>query len=300
VPTDCEKALSKLLAECRSLASQARIAARRAAHPADLLDGLRKARAHVELAIDTLDPAGADGPGGSSLSGRVAGLAGRLARGGARGNGRLADSIASLRRSRRESGRDGFSGSSTCISLPDLLGFLHVQGKSGTLRVRLERESLTIAFRKGDLVLASSDNSPVGCRLGEILVEQGALAREELQSFLVYHCSKSGKLGRALEVRDLVTEEDLRAALDRQMHALFSRLFQARDADFSFREDEIPPETGDPGLNVIQLLLEGARVHDENQREQGTQDPVVDRDALPPLPRRSLRRIRRSRPPAKE
>jgi len=56
--------------------------------------------------------------------------------------------------------RDGFQGYTWAIPLPDLMGFLQMQQKSGVLRVNIGSEVVSLVFDAGDLVHASSDGSP--------------------------------------------------------------------------------------------------------------------------------------------
>ena len=158
----------------------------------------------------------------------------------------------------------GLAGSSDTIPLPDLLGFLRQQGKTGLLRVFLADENLLLEFERGELVSASSDNAPPGHRLGEILVAQGWVDRGRLESILEGPGCGSDKLGAALVTGELVTEEHLRGALELQVQEIFHRMFSAPRSHFRFREAEIGQFAGRLRLNVIQLLLESARFDDES------------------------------------
>jgi hypothetical protein len=160
--------------------------------------------------------------------------------------------------------RDGLHGYSWSISLPDLMGFLHVQQKSGVLRVNIGSEVVALVFEEGDLIHASSDNSPPGARLGEILVELGAIDVPRLERFLLSYSRGSGRLGTALEESGLITEQQLRAALDRQILRIFQRLFGAENAYYTFREGHSEDGAGER-RNVFQLLLEACRAHDESR-----------------------------------
>ena len=161
-----------------------------------------------------------------------------------------------------QSDRDGFHGYSWAISLPDLLGFLQMQQTAGVLQVNIGSEVISLIFDGGDLIHACSDNSPPGCRLGEILVAQGVLSIEDLERFLLR--SGGGRMGDALERAGLATKEELRAALDHQVEQIFHRLFAAQGAYFRFRAGHTE-DTVRMRLNIFQLLLETCRVRDEAQ-----------------------------------
>lgn len=172
------------------------------------------------------------------------------------------------------------SGHSRTVAIPDLLSFLKMQRKTGMLRVVLPAEVITIQFDGGDLASAVSSNSPPGCLLGEILVEQGAIHHKQLEAFLAHYSASDGRLGSALEVVELVTESQLRGALTTQIQRLFHRLLAAGEALFEFRDgqtEETHPETR---LDVIRLLLESARWADE----AGVRSPGGSHGASDPPP----------------
>jgi len=156
----------------------------------------------------------------------------------------------------------GLSGSIVAISLSDVIGLLSMREKTGVLRVKGSGESIELFLEDGVLVHACSDHSPPGCRLGEILVAQRSLTAERLQEFLVAH--RGRRIGAALEEEALVTRDQLRQALETQVHRLFDRLIAVEDGSFSFHEG-LPPELDRRiALNLTYLLLESARAHDES------------------------------------
>ena len=164
-----------------------------------------------------------------------------------------------------EVGLGYISGNSAAISIPDLLGFIEVLAKTGVLQVALPDETISIEAEDGLLLHAFSDNSPSDARLGEILVEQGAIGREGLEDYLNADAAYLGRLGELLERGALITEEQLRSALDAQIQALFHRLFAAEHATFTFTDSQPDRSREGMQLNITRLLLESARVHDESQ-----------------------------------
>jgi len=163
--------------------------------------------------------------------------------------------------------RDGFHGYAWAIPLPELMGFLQMQQKSGVLRVNTGAEVVSLVFDAGDLIHASSDNSPPGMRLGELLVAQSAIDMARLEQFLLRYGTSPGRLGDALEAGGLITKEALRRALDSQVESIFLRLFRASNAYYTFREGH-SEEGPTVRRNVCQLLLETCRVRDETHSER--------------------------------
>jgi len=161
--------------------------------------------------------------------------------------------------------RGRLSGNSNGVSIPDLLAFLEVQGKSGELRVILRDEVVTLEFENGFLIHAFSDNSPPEQRLGEILIAQGAIDRASLDEYLNADSPYLGLIGELLHRGEMVTREQLHAAIDAQIQQLFHRLFQADNATFEFVDGTPNTSREVVQLNITRLLLESARIQDESR-----------------------------------
>lgn len=231
---------------------------------------VRRASACVELALEALD---GDAPR-KSTSSEAAWLEQRV-------NGlleRLAQRVETAPEPLLEAHAEGFVGSSTVIPLPELLSFLRAQEKTGLLRVKLDAEVIHLHLRDGDLAHAFSDSAQPGRRLGDILVEQGAVDAWLLEKVL----AESGREGSArARVAQLATEEQLRAARSLQVQRLFHRLFEARDALFSFQEGDQIAATEGARMDLLRLLLESARFQDERSSDQRVPPPAWSPDAIP-------------------
>lgn len=255
----------------------------------ELLDErLRRALAHVDLALEALEfrPSSADAAADRRLLQRFMRMVDRLA-----GGGTKEGSTAEARPQPPASSRSGWralqnpgagilSASTATISIPDFLGFLQVQGKTGLLQVTLPNERITLLIANGVLVDARSDNSPAGSRLGEILVEQRAIDQKTLENFFVYHTRSQGRLGRALGLKELITEQQLRDALSEQVVRMVRRMLEAANAPYTFQEGGIDSSESDLRLGVIELLLESMRRTDE-ARSAALEAPTP---ALPSAP----------------
>ncbi|MCB9914827.1 MAG: DUF4388 domain-containing protein [Planctomycetes bacterium] len=158
-------------------------------------------------------------------------------------------------------------GSGSLIGIPDVIGFLAGLSASGTLRVTTLDESFTMLLQDGLLTHAISDNTPDGQRLGDVLVEQGAISEKRLKSFLLRNRNSPRKLGEALMLEEQVTERELRAALEEQVRRLFVRLFESDGASFEFLEGLPPGEPNDLRMSLPGLLLESATAFDEAHRQ---------------------------------
>ncbi len=163
-------------------------------------------------------------------------------------------------------GREGLHGHTWAISIPDLLSFLQVQGKTGVLHVNIGTEVISLVISEGDLVNAYSDNSPPGLRLGEILVEQGKIDSAKLQAFLVDFSYGRERLGDALEAEGLISHDELEQALEFQVRLIFARLLCSEKAYFRFHVGAVE-HCRPQRYNIMQLLLDACRIHDEAKGE---------------------------------
>lgn len=152
-----------------------------------------------------------------------------------------------------------------CDSLPvsDLLAMLQGQTKTGILKINHEQENVILHLYDGQLVHAYSESSPPQERLGEILVRRGALTRARLESVLFCHTASPLRFGEILTSGDVVTFEELEGALVEQVQGLFNRVFEMRGASFHFEPGLPDVEENRARLNLMQLLLESARLVDE-------------------------------------
>ena len=250
-----DHALEILIAACDSLARRFEDFASSPDRGQPWPEPIRRASALIEDALRSIQrhelgvPSALPSPAGTTVS--------RLAN-------RLLGGDPAERRVAPEELSEGLRGYSWAISIPDILGFLKIQSKTGLLTVTLGMEIVTIELEQGELVHAISDNAPLEARLGEILVRQGALSRGHFESFLVHSAPATTKrLGELLEAKGLVTREQLRRALETQVQSLFHRLFEAQNACFTFVEGKPAESDGRIRMDVTSLLLESARHKDE-------------------------------------
>lgn len=153
--------------------------------------------------------------------------------------------------------RPDLRGSTWSLRVPELLSFFESLNKSGTLSVATFDETFSVVLEEGKVVHAWSDASPIGERLGDFLVRHGFTSVPELREFIAAH-DGNGCLGEALIKHEFVTREQLSEALQSQIQALFSRMFAAEDATFTFFDGETDSPSIGVRMNVTRLLLESA------------------------------------------
>jgi hypothetical protein len=154
-------------------------------------------------------------------------------------------------------------GDSRALQVADLLGLLSSLEKSGLLWVTTARERFLLQIDGGRITYAQSDRPPRGTRLGEMLVRAGALHPDELAVVLASARDAGQTLGAWLLAANRVAPAQLHLALASQVQQIFHRVFAAPDATYQFEAGKRLAATEDVRLNVVQLLLESARMHDE-------------------------------------
>jgi HD-like signal output (HDOD) protein len=153
-------------------------------------------------------------------------------------------------------------GHSEMISLPDFVSILANLGRDGVLEVSTKAETFTVELQRGAVVYVTG-NSPHGMRLGDLLLNDGAVSADELDTALSDRLENE-VLGDALLRLELIDLETLENALSTQMYHLFSRMHQM-GTGFDFRFDvgrRVMPDSH-ARLGASKLLLEGARLMDE-------------------------------------
>lgn len=166
-----------------------------------------------------------------------------------------------------QAGPADFSGHTDAVSVPELIGFFQLQAKSGVLRIEASHEAFSLTYIDGDLCRVTSSNSPVGERLGELLVQLGHLTDERLQELMA--ADEPGmKIGELLRRDGGLPAEAISAALELQIQGIFARLCDVSGARFTFHAGAGSDTATKRRYNVTHLLLETARRKDEDLHEQ--------------------------------
>ena len=147
------------------------------------------------------------------------------------------------------------------VTTPDLITFLSSSRQTGVLVVATPVESFVLEFEAGDIVHAHSDGAPAGQRLGDVLVAQGAVTREQLDAALASDAPI--RIGLRLWEAGQVTHGQLMAALAQQIRLQFARLFDLPPLQFTFWSGPPVRAQRKMRLPVTGLLLDSARVADE-------------------------------------
>ena len=155
-------------------------------------------------------------------------------------------------------------GSLNEVNLADICQLLALGAKTGCLWITDRSNFGYIYFSDGRVSYSSVLNRPD--RLGEILVQNGVIDRDQLSKAMEGQAKRPGaKLGRILVSQGAMDEDDLRRFITLQVSEAVYHLFTWTQGSFHFDPDQ-EPEDADATLiaiNAENLLLEGARRVDE-------------------------------------
>lgn len=157
------------------------------------------------------------------------------------------------------------TGSLELFALPDLLEFLRVGQRTGTLVCTSRAGRGTIHLRKGRILAAAS---PDVSSFGELLVERGAITREHLPELqrLQSQAPNATPLTTLLLAQELVARQPLQEALMLHVVRVLRRLMSWDSGDFSFDPQEPSALEHGVDLDPQGVLLNIFKDMDEAQR----------------------------------
>lgn len=161
---------------------------------------------------------------------------------------------------------DTIAGDLSVIDLPTLLQTLAQQGRTGMLTIGAGAKVL--AIDGGDLEIVQRGASGPGARplLGQILLMHGLVRRESLVPALERQkgARPRRRLGDILLERGAILRPDLQHGLDLQVEAELCALLARKTGRFEFRPALVP--AGGRRRSIPALVMEAARRQDELQR----------------------------------
>lgn len=156
-----------------------------------------------------------------------------------------------------------FKGTLDTLGTIEVLQVIHMTRKTGCLGVtHPSGEAKHLYFEDGDITAATS-TAPKD-RLGALLVKLGMLSAEQLEVARRDEQRTGIKQGASLLEQGLLTEEQIDAALTRQISEIFYGLMMWREGTFEFIDDERPPaDVFTVRQSVNNLIMQGTRQLDE-------------------------------------
>jgi hypothetical protein len=167
------------------------------------------------------------------------------------------------------------SGSLEDVAVADVLQFIYLGKRTGTLELEEGGERARFAFHEGTLVGAQAPGAP---RLGDLLVVAGHLSAEELARVVELQSAEGGRrtLGQILVDAGRIAPALLETIVRQKLQGTVDSVMGWVRGSFDFALDEIrplddiaiPPPTFDPDESIPAnvVLLEAARIFDAHGR----------------------------------
>jgi len=169
------------------------------------------------------------------------------------------------------------------MTAADLLQWVSLGQKSGTLVVARESVEKKIFFRNGR-VISSASNDPREY-LGQFLMSHGYLTEPELTKAMEVQRQSGILLGKILVMIDVIVEEDLQRLMRRKAEEEIYDVFLWGEGSFDFRENEVPLNEMIPlQVDVTGIIMEGTRRMDEWSRIR----QVIPDDGVVPVLQKAI------------
>ena len=160
----------------------------------------------------------------------------------------------------------------------DLLQWLSLGQKTGTLTVTNKSVEKKIFFRSGR-VISSASNDPREY-LGQFLMSHGFLSEPELMKAMEVQHQSGILLGKILVMIDVISEEDLQRLMRLKAEEEIYEIFLWPEGEFAFTDDELPNQEMIPlQVDVTGIIMEGSRRVDEWERIR----EIIPDDAVVPI-----------------
>ena len=177
----------------------------------------------------------------------------------------------------------GVSGNLKTMLPGDLLQWLSLGQKTGTLVVASKSVEKKIFFKKGR-VISSASNDPRDY-LGQFLISHGFLSEQELMKAMEVQQQSGILLGKILVMIDVISEPDLLRLMRLKAEEEIYEIFLWPEGDFHFLDDELPAMDMIPlQVDVTGIIMEGSRRVDEWTRIR----EVIPHAAMVPIESRTI------------
>lgn len=169
------------------------------------------------------------------------------------------------------------------LPLADILQIVSLSKRTGILTIETDEGRNIIVFKNG-LIVSAACPSPKIKNLGQILLERKLITPSRLQELLETQKSRGNEpLGSIVLETGIIDKETLQQIIKTQIRATIYHLMNMPEGNFSFDLSEVIPfddirynplETMlERGINPQQLLLDSARIIDEQNRDEDEGTP---------------------------
>ena len=173
----------------------------------------------------------------------------------------------------------GISGNLNTMQLSELLQWLSLGQKTGTLLIEGRGVEKRIYFQNGRI--NSSSSSDQREYLGHFLVSHGYITEEELKMAMEVQEESNILLGKILVMINAIAETDLLRLMRKKAEESIYDVFLWEQGNFEFVDGELPELKMVPlSLDVTGIIMEGLRRYDEWKRIRSS---VPDNAVVPRL-----------------
>ncbi|MGD0884523.1 MAG: HDOD domain-containing protein [Thermodesulfovibrionales bacterium] len=165
------------------------------------------------------------------------------------------------------------------MSIPDILQWVHMNKKTGTLIAHNGDSSKSIYVQEGNIIYISSREP--GERIGEILAEMALLSKDNVEEHI-----KTSQLIKVPFISylidgNIVRREDLVSALEKTAVRIIINIMKWLEGWFEFTTD-IPEHVlnGPIRLNVASVTMESLRAYDELNRDRSNTGNIVAKELI--------------------
>ena len=161
----------------------------------------------------------------------------------------------------------GISGNLKTMVLAELLQWLSMGQKTGTLVIENQAKKITKRVFFDDGIIISSASTDAKEYLGRFLASHGFIPEEVVNEALSNQAQEKQLLGKILVNMGAISEEDLHQMLRLKAEESIYDIFTWEEGDFEFLDDQLPDKTMiRMQLDVQGIVLEGTRRVDEWNR----------------------------------
>ncbi len=151
------------------------------------------------------------------------------------------------------------------FEVPDLLTFLNMGKRTGVLVMEHPDQETKIFFKEGKPIFATSTKEEL--RIGNMLLRQGKLDVPTLERVLTKHKGAGQRIGQILLMEQLLKKDELASFLKVQVSEIIFDTFDWGRGVFSFFDRIPPPEAAVTlEMDIQNLIMEGVRRIDERGR----------------------------------